>query len=101
MRGGASGGISIWGVHWPGDHESKAVSFAMFNDRIPKAYTSGQMLSEQWLSDRRGKRIVLIAHSLGCRVALEAVRWLRTHSVAGVEIDAVFLMAAAVPVRQC
>ena len=100
--GGGSLG-SIWEFHWPGDHPVKPISVATFEAKIANARISGDLLARDWLSDRRGQRVVLVAHSLGCRVALEAVQSILDPrgSFDGARVEAVFLLAAAVPVPLC
>ena len=77
-------------VHYPRALERAKVAGEVF----------GRFLTD--LKNPAGKRprIVLIGHSMGCRVILEALRWLcvNTTYVTRKDID-VFLMAAAVPVQ--
>lgn len=81
---------------WPGKEiYPKAVQNARASGKILGAYISN-------LTNPFGKRpqIVLIGHSLGCRVILEALRWLCSNMSESEHnhID-LFLMAAAVPVQ--
>jgi pimeloyl-ACP methyl ester carboxylesterase len=99
--GGASLG-SVLEFHWPGDHPRRPVSVVTFAGKIANARLSGDLLVRTWLRDRRGKHVVLVGHSLGCRVALETVQAiLEDPTYGGAEVDAVFLLAAAVPVPLC
>jgi hypothetical protein len=100
--GGASLG-PIWEFHWPGDHPVPPISVATFHGKIANARISGDLLAKDWLRQRHGQHVVLVAHSLGCRVALEAIRSILDAGDAwdGAHIAAVFLLAAAVPVPLC
>lgn len=104
LRARATGGLgAVWEFHWPGDHEDKLLSVATYPDSVVKARVSGQLLAERWLAERqRSQSAVLVAHSLGCRVALETVKWILDHpDYDGARIEALFLLAAAVPVDLC
>jgi pimeloyl-ACP methyl ester carboxylesterase len=98
---------AVWEFHWPGDHPSGSISKLTYPARVHVAQTAGARLVEQWLAKRKkSDSVILIAHSLGCRVALEAVRTVRRmheqeKPYGGPHIDAVFLLAAAVPVDFC
>jgi pimeloyl-ACP methyl ester carboxylesterase len=103
-RDGARGSGSVWEFHWPGDHPLPPISAATFNSKIGNARLSGELLARRWLRSRDPEqRVVLVAHSLGCRVALEAVKWIldEGQDFKGARIEAVFLLAAAVPVPLC
>lgn len=93
----------IWEFHWPGDHANKNVSRISYAVRVPVAQGAGEHLAD-WIAELRDdQEVVLVAHSLGCRVALEAVRKLREPRPGreGPHVQAVFLLAAAVPVDMC
>jgi predicted alpha/beta hydrolase family esterase len=93
----------IWEFHWPGDHPDKKVSKVTYAVRVPVAQGAGGLLAK-WIAELRDdQEVVLVAHSLGCRVALEAVRKLRElrGGRPGPNVPAVFLLAAAVPVDLC
>jgi len=106
-------GLTVWEYHWPGDHKSKLLSLATYPVKVPIAQLAGVRLAHGWLARRQpDQRVIIVAHSLGCRVALEAMRWIRTdedygaqeeppRSYRGATVEAVFLMAAAVPVHLC
>lgn len=106
----ASGGFSALGelveFHWPGDHPNAAVSLASYGSRVGPAKDAGQKLARRWLRcRRRDQHVVVIAHSLGCRAALELEATIadiaEESGYNGARIDALFLMAAAVPVSLC
>ncbi|TMM35547.1 MAG: alpha/beta hydrolase [Actinobacteria bacterium] len=89
--------------YWPGDHPLPVFNQATFSTRVPSAQLSGAVLAET-LAARLppDAEVILVAHSLGCRVALSALRWLRRKAGGkGPRVGAVFLLAAAVPVRDC
>ncbi len=95
---------SIWELHWPGDHPAGgALSALTFDGKIRAARISGELFARKWLRKRRGQRVILIGHSLGCRVALETVQWIleEAEEYEGATIEAVFLLAPAVPVPLC
>ena len=92
----------IWYYHWPGDLDQKIISTASFPTRIPDAERSGERLA-RFLLDHVSpeSRISLVAHSLGCLVALETVRMVEASHPGSAVIDHVVLLAAAVPEVQC
>ncbi|MFF4427053.1 alpha/beta fold hydrolase [Streptomyces sp. NPDC001549] len=102
LRNEESLGI-FWEFHWPGDHPtSKLTSALTYTARIGDSERSGERLAE--LLDHLGptQEVTLIAHSLGCRVALESVHWVNGPRYChGARIRDVFLLAAAVPASQC
>ena len=73
--------------------------------RVGVAREAGDRLARHFLATEhtKGREVRIVAHSLGCRVALEALRIVRGMGAgyAGGRIEAVFLLAAAVPVRRC
>lgn len=96
----------VWEFYWPGDHENWIISRATYPVRVPVAQNAGPLLARDFLAMLQPHQSVyLVAHSLGCRVALEAIRWIRKERKAGrydgARVDAVFLLAAAVPVPFC
>lgn len=98
---------SVWEFHWPGNHPTggKAMDLASYSARVGFADESGAKLGALLSSLDSTSRVVLVAHSMGCRVALSAIRHLidtdiRSGSSTAPEIAA-FLMAAAVPVDMC
>lgn len=98
---------AVWEFHWPGDHPSGALSKATYPARVPVAQMAGARLAKHWLARRtESESVVVIAHSLGCRVALEAIRTIsqmreQGEPYDGPHVEAVFLLAAAVPVDFC
>lgn len=78
-------------VYWPGDSGLKGGGYPWL---VERARVCGAMLGD-WLAEQE-RDVVIIAHSLGCRLTLEALARLREHP-GGPRIR-VFLMAAAVPV---
>jgi pimeloyl-ACP methyl ester carboxylesterase len=95
---------AIWHFHWPSDHPRKLVSIITYAVRVPEARSAGRLLAEGFLATLSPhQEVTLVAHSLGCRVALEAVRTIRAAGAAygGGRVRAVMLLAAAVPQLQC
>lgn len=104
---------AIWEFHWPGDHPFAPLSVATYGARVGVAVAAGERLARWWLARRQpDQQVVIVAHSLGCRVALEAINWIRAEdelraqdtppaSYRGASAQAVFLLAAAVPVHLC
>ena len=94
---------TFWEFHWPGDHPNKVISIATFAARIGDARQSGQLLAEFLGGRSPEQEVILIAHSLGCRVALDAERSIRRLGPRyhGATIRGLFLMAAAVPETLC
>lgn len=108
----AHGRISraFWGFYWPGDHSSRLVSTLnapqIYAERRANARTSGESLAELILRLSDQQEIILVGHSLGCRVVLEAVRRIaiarKIHGrTGGAQVTSVCLMAAAVPTGDC
>jgi pimeloyl-ACP methyl ester carboxylesterase len=95
----------VWAFHWPGDHENRTLSKATYSARIPVAQTAGERLGQLLASLDSGKRVILIGHSLGCRVLLEALVHIANIRVtspdAGAQIPFACLLAAAVPIGRC
>jgi pimeloyl-ACP methyl ester carboxylesterase len=93
----------VWEFHWPGDHPNQVVSTASYAARIGDARDAGRLLGIFLAQLRPSQAVWLIAHSLGCRVALHTVKTVRDlgAAYAGARIEQVFLLAAAVPVRYC
>lgn len=91
----------IWEFHWPGDLPSPLWSKASFPARIADAEASGELLGNFLaIRCRPETRVNLIAHSLGCHVALQAVESVSAAN-APERIRRVVLMAAAVPTLMC
>jgi predicted alpha/beta hydrolase family esterase len=100
---------SVWEFHWPGNHPGNSViDVATFAARVPNAGWSGVNLARflehlgqtHYLKARQ--QLFIVAHSLGCRAVLEAMREISENpAYQGPTIQGVFLMAAAVPVAEC
>lgn len=94
-----------WEFHWPGNHHRGLISLATYSVRVPIALIAGERLARWFLNglDKGDQRVILVGHSLGCRVALEAVKTIRQmgDEYKGARIEAVFLLAAAVPQECC
>src|SRR5690348_15630384 len=63
---------TVWEFHWPGDYPgSKLKSFATYPARVPVAQSSAEFLA-RFLHEnpylRRHQDVIIVAHSLGCRV---------------------------------
>ena len=95
----------FWEFHWPGDHPLGVISLATYACRIPDAGRSGDRLAAFLAKKSSSQTIHLVAHSLGCRVALSAIAKIRElqadEEYAGARIGQVFLLAAAVSERLC
>ncbi|MFF1563790.1 alpha/beta hydrolase [Streptomyces sp. NPDC058293] len=93
---------AFWEFHWPGDHPFKPVSTVTYSARIGAAESAGERLAEMLKKLSATQEVTLIAHSLGCRVALETVRRVLSGNYnRGARVRNVFLLAAAVPVHDC
>jgi Alpha/beta hydrolase of unknown function (DUF900) len=94
---------TFWEFHWPGDHPNVAMSVVTYSARVPDARESGRLLAEFLSELNPDQEVFLASHSLGCRVALDAVRTIRKKGAqyAGATVRGLFLMAAAVPVSYC
>ncbi|HEY2794737.1 MAG TPA: alpha/beta hydrolase [Micromonosporaceae bacterium] len=90
---------TFFGFHWPGNHPFPLVNQLTYSSRIPAATNSGHALGRLLAHLPRTTEIVLVAHSLGCRVLLATLEWLITNEPdTGPRISAAYLLAAAVPV---
>ncbi|MEM0922776.1 MAG: alpha/beta hydrolase [Pseudomonadota bacterium] len=81
-------------IYWPGDAAMKGGAYPWL---VARAETCGAMLAS-WLSahlEHRAGEVAIVAHSLGCRLALEAMTRLSAEQARQIRL---FLMAAAVPV---
>jgi len=84
-------------LHWPGDRQWGWFSALCYPTKVDVAIRGGELLAE-WIASKPASRFTIVAHSLGCRVAVEAVAELRrTGHLA--QVCALTLMAAAVPVQ--
>lgn len=105
MPTGGLGSIGeVWEFHWPGDHPRFFLSVFTYSARVESARVSGIYLADH-LKRLPGRRVHIVAHSLGCRVALSAIsaidRKIHDGDYGGAEIGEVFLLAAAVPAHEC
>jgi pimeloyl-ACP methyl ester carboxylesterase len=93
----------FWEFHWPGDHPNTAASIATFPVRVPDAIRAGEKLAEFLDGLAATQEISLVAHSLGCRVALECLHKIRRlgQRYRGPTVVHTFLLAAAVPASLC
>jgi hypothetical protein len=97
---------SIVFFFWPGDISKYAIiSAPSYPSQIAIAEQAADELAE-YLSKLRsptGERVKIqfIAHSLGCRLVLEALFRVQNRRLVNIEITDVLLMAAAVPVGLC
>jgi hypothetical protein len=97
---------AFFGFHWPGDHRFKPTSVATFPVRIAEAQVAGQQLARLIRKCLRSdQEVFFIAHSLGCRVVMEALYAMAAMEADGVvglaPVRGVFLMAGAVPHQKC
>ncbi len=89
----------VFVVHWPGDFGPKLLSAPTYSFQIGRATKAGEILGDSlagWSQGGGLREVVLVAHSLGSRVALETIRQLRRHKQAP-EVLGCVLMAGAVP----
>lgn len=95
----------FWAFHWPGDHENRTLSKATYSARIPVAQMAGQLLGELLTRLSSKQKVILIGHSLGCRVLLEALARIAnvrvTNRDVGAKVSFACLLAAAVPIGRC
>jgi esterase/lipase superfamily enzyme len=108
-EGNGTASASFWAFYWPGDHSSGTVSMlgalGVYNARKGNADNSGRSLGELIMRLSPEQEVILIAHSMGCRVVLEAVAYIaqmRQHRPKeGARVSTACLMAAAVPIEAC
>lgn len=108
---GSYGKVSgaFWAFYWPGDHSSRAVktfkALDVYTERKGEAKTSGQSLGELIMQLPPTQEIMLVGHSMGCRVVLEALYYIaferHKQRQGGAFVSAACLMAAAVGVGEC
>lgn len=93
--------------HWPGDHPSRGLSVPTFPIRIPvTAIVGGQLARLITERLKPHQEVFFIAHSLGCLVVLETLHAIaekeqETGRRSGAAVRGIFLMAAAVPYKEC
>ncbi len=106
----------MWEFYWPGYEEdysqvltvrtgrepsSPLVTGYFYFRQVPKAKTYGEMLGRYVLAlqgETQETEVILIGHSLGCRLILEALSYIARQGAPRGKVPAVLLMAAAVPV---
>ncbi len=90
---------AIGDVHWPGDADwpgpTDWLDFVLYPFAVGVAVDAGTRLADLLQRLPNLERVHFIAHSLGCRVALETIAELRRRGYPA--IGRVCLMAAAVP----
>jgi alpha/beta hydrolase family protein DUF900 len=95
---------TVWHFHWPGSHEGKITSVRTYAARIAAAELAAALLVRDFLAKLKPRQEVsLVAHSLGCRLALAVVAEIHNAQPAwkGAQIKHVALLAAAVPQKLC
>lgn len=92
----------VWEFYWPGDHPEPFMSTLTYPVRVVIAPQVGGALARFLAGHRSADSVSIIAHSLGCRVALEtAFEIARDPNYRGPRLEHIFLLAAAVPVAMC
>lgn len=104
----------IWEFYWPGYEESytqiltvrtgrkpasSLITAFFYYKQVPKAIRYGKLLGDYILqlhSELQETEVILIGHSLGCRLILEALAHIERRAPRW-KVPAVLLMAAAVP----
>ena len=84
-------------LHWPGDRKWGRLAGACYPVKIETAKRCGVLLADWLAKQPAGAQFVVVGHSLGCRLVLEAVAELRKTGHLG-RVSKVCLMAAAVPI---
>jgi esterase/lipase superfamily enzyme len=97
--------FGTFGFYWPGDTHLKVISTLSYPAELGPAKDSAQRLFEflSTLSGPQGTPTVIriVAHSLGCRLGLELLKFFSGSSLAvQVIFQSASLMAAAVPVNK-
>ena len=107
----------IWEFYWPG-YESIVsqplrqyvaprvaqglYTAASYYKQVPKARHFGELLGRYLLQLRarfQDTEVILIGHSLGCRLIVEALAKMETSHAANSRVPAILLMAGAIPVE--
>jgi pimeloyl-ACP methyl ester carboxylesterase len=91
-------------VTWPGNASWLKGGSATYSRKVPVAAKAGRLLCQAILSEAEWglgtRQLVVVAHSLGCRLTLEFLSHLsRAFRPPGLEKVVVILMAAAVPIH--
>ena len=85
-------------LHWPGDSPIVGLGWASYWRQTKVAAKCGRLLAD-WLEKApEDTQFVLVGHSMGCRLILEALESLKVETRRR-KIAGVCLMAAAVPIR--
>jgi pimeloyl-ACP methyl ester carboxylesterase len=94
---------NVYAVYWPGDFRNRFLSLPTYNWQIRRANEAGERLAALLDDWQRGaqRELVIVAHSLGCRVALETLRQLRERGATHINVLACVLMAGAVQEDEC
>lgn len=96
---------TLCALHWPGDHPNRIVSAASFPVRVPVSRTCGERLAAFLGTLRADLQIVLVSHSLGGQLVLEALDRIREARDEGLyqgpKVTHAFLLAPAVAVEEC
>lgn len=97
---------TFWEFHWPTDEAGPDIgrvrSRLRYEDNVKVATLAGITLANFIAKRLPHQEVVLVAHSLGCMVALECLAHLREeHECRGANVTATCLMAAAVPTSLC
>ncbi|WP_217181080.1 alpha/beta hydrolase [Streptomyces sp. AC495_CC817] len=90
--------MKVIGVTWPGSDERILINAASFPSRVAAAEHSGERLL-QLVQSLGARSVILVGHSLGCRVVLRALTAARAQGADVISLA--YLMAAAVPESHC
>jgi esterase/lipase superfamily enzyme len=90
-------------LSWPGDVGNQAFTAVLYHKMVERAVAAAPVLADYLVQSKgpggTSTEIILIAHSLGCRLVLEAIRHLaQRRNYDKRNTVNIFLMAAAVPV---
>lgn len=93
-----------WFFYWPGDHEDPRLSAVTYSVAVETAKTAGERLGQLLTELSPSQEVILVGHSLGCRVLLHALRYVAGAHARGTpsaQVVMACLMAAAVPEGRC
>jgi pimeloyl-ACP methyl ester carboxylesterase len=96
---------STYGFFWPGDTGVAKLNPFAYPFRLEPAHRSAELLG-RWLAGLDANtQVILVAHSLGCRIVLEAVLQMMDEAANQhrmfPDVTSLLLMAAAVPTQMC
>ena len=91
--------LTVLRVLWPGSDNHWFVNRASFSSRVESAEHAGQRLSEAMMNSE-AEEIIVVGHSLGCRLVLEFLASSGAYSP-GPLVSEALLMAAAVSEGDC